>query len=372
LSVASRKAGLRAKCPKCARLITIPEQGPAVPHPDLPNAAAESSRIPENSGDRYQDATLSNAPNSGEFGYAQLQSPEPSGTWPPPANTPQSDPKPPPLPYESGGTDSLAEPTRELEPPKKPEPPRNLEPPVEPEPPIAPESPIGASGPDADPYARFLVYDDETELVYEDLESPAPVETSGLAFDPAKVTVPRRLLYLQGILLGVVALAGFALGVLTGTGASSVAVIHEPVPCVVFGRIALKTASEDTIMDRGAVAMIFPQGARPETKLEIVGLRPRDPEPRDDHPAVLAIRSLGGDYARADQDGAFRLRVPDRGKYFVLVISASRRGTGDEIPRTIRAQLGRFFQLDSDLFAGYDFRWQEETVRGDRQLNFVF
>jgi phage FluMu protein Com len=354
LSVASRKAGLRAKCPKCTRLITIPEQGPAAPRPDLPSAANASESLSESKA--ADGGATSPAADSSVPGVW----PESSGTWPPPADTPQSVPEPPPLPHESSRTDSTAKPPREPKPP------------VEPQPPVEPESPIAASGPAADPYARFLVYDDETELVYEDLDSPAPAETAGWAFDPAKVTVPRRLLYLQGILLGVVALAGFALGVLTGTGASSVAVIHEPVSCVVFGRIALKTASEDTIMDRGAVAMIFPQGARPETKLEIVGLRPRDPEPRDDHPAILAIRSLGGDYARADQDGAFRLRVPDRGKYFVLVISASRRGTGDEIPRTIRAQLGRFFQLDPDLFAGYDYRWQEETVRGDRQLNFVF
>ncbi len=33
----------------------------------------ESSRIPENSGGLDQDATLANAPNSREFGYAQLQ-----------------------------------------------------------------------------------------------------------------------------------------------------------------------------------------------------------------------------------------------------------------------------------------------------------
>ncbi len=38
---------------------------------------AESSRIPENSGGRDQDATLTNAPNSREFGYAQLQRPLP-------------------------------------------------------------------------------------------------------------------------------------------------------------------------------------------------------------------------------------------------------------------------------------------------------
>jgi hypothetical protein len=223
-----------------------------------------------------------------------------------------------------------------------------------------------------DPFARFRVYDDETELVYEDQDDALPTAGPMLPFDPTKVTLSRRLLYLQGILLAVVALTSFALGVLTGRSTSSVTVDKGPIPCVISGRIALATQHHDTIMEQGAVAMVFPQGARPESKLEIVGLRPGDPEPLIDHPTVRAIRSMGGDYARTDQDGVFRLQVPDRGEYFLLVISATRRRTEDEIPRAVRAQLGRFFQLEPDLFAGHDYRWQEEAVRGDRQLNFVF
>ncbi|MCL4206915.1 MAG: hypothetical protein KJ000_30910 [Pirellulaceae bacterium] len=234
--------------------------------------------------------------------------------------------------------------------------------------------PIESPGPSivADPFAQFLVYDDETELVYDDEEDEPRAEGTMLPFDPAKVTFPRSLLYIQGVLLGVVTLVGFALGILVGGGTGSVAVVDEPVPCVISGRIALRTQGDNTIMDHGAVAMVFPQGSRPETKLEIVGLRPRDSEPPADHPALLAIRNLGGDYARADQDGAFRLHVPDRGKYFVLVISANRRSVDPEIPRSVLVEVGRFFQLAPDLFAGYDYRWQAETVRGDRQLNFVF
>ncbi len=63
-----------------------PQQKPARPGP-VPDGrdvrkplklhiAAESSRIPENSGGGDQDAALTNAPNSREFGYAQLQSRE--------------------------------------------------------------------------------------------------------------------------------------------------------------------------------------------------------------------------------------------------------------------------------------------------------
>ncbi len=50
-------------------------------HPLKLQIAAESRRIPKNSGGRDQDATLTNAPNSREFGYAQLQRLHPAA-WP--------------------------------------------------------------------------------------------------------------------------------------------------------------------------------------------------------------------------------------------------------------------------------------------------
>ncbi len=224
-----------------------------------------------------------------------------------------------------------------------------------------------------DPFARFVVYDDDASPVYEDVDQRWHEVSPELSFDPSRVTVPRYLLYMQGVLLGTVALAAFLLGILTGGSAARVGQIHDRMPCVISGRIALRTQDGSTLPDTGAVAMVFPQEMRPESRFEWVGLRSSDPEPPDNHPTLRAIRSLGGDYTRADQNGVFRLRVPDRGKYYVLVISAARRRSeDDEIPRQIRAELGRFFQLEPQMFGGYDFRWQPETVRGDRQVSFLF
>jgi hypothetical protein len=361
LRVASRKAGSRAKCPKCGRAITVPAQAD-----DAFEIAAPDDR--------------SLFPTKSVAEAKPLVGAKPAADVAVPASAKLS-----PVP-ESPDVAASAEPAAPgliAEPSSTPESPLMAAAPVTAEARLSPEPPSTASiaGPSveadargivADPFAQFRVYDDETELVYEDEEDEPRVEGTMLPFDPAKVTLPRGLLYMQGALLGVVALVGFALGILVGAGTSSVTVVDEPVPCVISGRIALRTQGDNTLVDHGAVAMVFPQGARPETKLEILGLRPRDPEPPQDHPAVLAIRNLGGDYARADQDGAFRLHLPDRGKYFLLIISANRRNSDPEIPRPILAQIGRFFQLAPDLFAGYDYRWQEETVRGDRQLNFVF
>jgi hypothetical protein len=367
LRVASRKAGSRAKCPKCGRPITVPAQAD-----DAFEIAAPADRAPASRGPRAEAKP--------SVGAEPAAGGEPAADVAVPASIELS-----PMP-ESPAVAGSPEPVASgliAEPPSTPEPPLMAAAPVTAEARLSAEPPSAASivGPSveadargvvADPFAQFRVYDDETELVYEDEEDEPRVEGTMLPFDPAKVTLPRSLLYMQGVLLGVVALVGFALGILVGAGTSSVTVVDEPVPCVISGRIALRTQGDNTLEDHGAVAMVFPQGARPEAKLEILGLRPRDPEPPQDHPVVLAIRNLGGDYARADQDGAFRLHLPDRGKYFLLIISANRRNSDPEIPRPILAQIGRFFQLAPDLFAGYDYRWQEETVRGDRQLNFVF
>lgn len=396
LRVASRKAGSRAKCPKCGRAITVPIQGddayeiaPPTGHVPAPRESSAEAKISAAPGPATTAAPPATAPPPAVQLPAMPESPavavpaeaaEPAEVAGPqvtadlPSTTKQA------VGPETGSTAESPvavvnlvedEPSAPLAPPAVDE----LLTVAEPLPAVPLDGPpieSSASSVVADPFAQFLVYDDETELVYDDEEDEPRAEGTMLPFDPAKVTFPRSLLYIQGVLLGVVTLVGFALGILVGGGTGSVAVVDEPVPCVISGRIALRTQGDNTIVDQGAVAMVFPQGARPETKLEIVGLRPRDPEPPADHPAVLAIRNLGGDYARADQDGAFRLHVPDRGKYFVLVISANRRSLDPEIPRSVLVEVGRFFQLAPDLFAGYEYRWQAETVRGDRQLNFVF
>ena len=231
------------------------------------------------------------------------------------------------------------------------------------------EEPAGQQK-DEDPFSQFLVYDDDTELVYATEEEEETPYAENVPVDPTKVAVPRRILYMQGALLGVVALVCFVLGVVVGSGTSGQNDDPDVAqPCLITGRIALGNA---TTPDEGAVAIVVPQNVHPEQKADIDGLLPHNPRPDESHPGLLAIQDIGGDYARADEDGRFQLRVRDRGEYFVLVISANRVQSGEEQPKNVLAQIGRFFQLTPDLFGGNDYRWQEETIRRDRELNFVF
>lgn len=226
----------------------------------------------------------------------------------------------------------------------------------------------------ADPFAQFIVYDedDETELVYEDLEEEPELLGAWSPFDPAKVAVRREVLYLQGVLLIAVAVISFGLGVLFGGRAGNpLQTSAGPQPCLISGRVVLQTSGGDVIPDTGAAVIALSQNVRPESRLEILGLRPQDPVLPDDHPTIQAIRSLDGDFVRAGADGSFRLQVSDRGEYFLLVISAARRAA-PELPRPVLAQLGRYFELLPDLFGGHDVRWRAETVRSDRQVNIVF
>ncbi len=232
------------------------------------------------------------------------------------------------------------------------------------------------SGDPSDPFSQFVVYD-ETDWDYQ--QEPVIEERSAAPRKVPeavnKVAVPRQVLYLQGALLAIVALFSLSVGMLIGArrgGDEAGATVHGPQACLLTGRIALQTQDDSLLPDQGAVAIVLPQQAHPETQWEIVGLRPQDPPLPDDHATVRAIRALGGDVARADADGRYRLQVANRGHYYVLVISATRRSNASELPRPILAQMGRYFRLAPDLFGGYDYRWQQETVRADRQLNFAF
>jgi hypothetical protein len=195
-----------------------------------------------------------------------------------------------------------------------------------------------------------------------------------MSLDSSKVVVARRVLYLQGVLLGVVGIGGFVLGILVGRSFPSgpIAVPPGPQACLLSGTVSYVRDEGATLSDAGAVAIVLPQANRPEGKSTLDGLRPKDPAPTASHPGLQAIRSLGGNYARADEAGRFRLRVPDTGKYYVLVISAHRAGRPASPPRHVLAELGRFFVLVPDLFAGADYRWREENVQGDCELNIVF
>jgi DNA-directed RNA polymerase subunit RPC12/RpoP len=224
-----------------------------------------------------------------------------------------------------------------------------------------------------DPFAQFMVYDD-TELVYasEEAEDFPAAEPGWI--DPTKVAVPRYLLYMQGVLLGVVCLASFAMGVIVGRQSMGGRDPQQlgPSPCLISGRIEYLDDRRTQRPDEGAVAIVLPQDVRPEQRAEVSGLLPIDPLPDENHPGLQTIRSIGGDYARADENGDYQLRVGDTGKYFVLFISRHKRQVDTDRPKIELAQIGRFFNLGPEMFGGDAYRWREESVGRDRQLNERF
>ena len=108
-------------------------------------------------------------------------------------------------------------------------------------------------------------------------------------------------------LLGVVALGCFVLGVLVGRGLPTGTPVTEtaPRPSVLSGKVSYLNREEETTPDVGAVAILLPQAKRPDEKLSLAGLLPKDAPPPADDPTLLALRSSGGGYARADADGRF-------------------------------------------------------------------
>jgi hypothetical protein len=236
--------------------------------------------------------------------------------------------------------------------------------------------PMSAAGrPADDPLAQFLVYDSEADLIYatDDEESTSQAGFRA-SLDPHKVAVPRSILYVQGALLGLVTLMGLLIGILIGRGCSPKAQTADegPQACLISGVVAIQDAQGETTPDGGAAVVIVPRDLRPEQQASMLGLRPQDPPPDQDHAGRQTLYGLGGDYARADAAGRFQLRVPDRGNYFLLVISAHAGQDDREQPKTKLAQIGRFFQLTPNMFEGHAIRWQEEDVQRDRQLNIVF
>jgi phage FluMu protein Com len=245
--------------------------------------------------------------------------------------------------------------------------------------PVARDEPSGAipaAGPPGDdPLAQFLVYDSESELIYatEDEENPSQAGFRA-SLDPHKVAVPRAILYMQGALLGLVALMSLLIGILLGRGCSPAVQIADegPQACQITGVVAIQDARGETTPDGGAVVVVVPRDLRPEQQASMLGLRPQDPLPDENHAGLQALYELGADYARADAEGRFQLRVPNRGNYYLLVISAHASQDDRDQPKTTLAQIGRFFQLTPNMFEGHAIRWQEENVQRDRQLNIVF
>jgi hypothetical protein len=227
--------------------------------------------------------------------------------------------------------------------------------------------------PEDDPLAQFVIYDDEEDFHFDKTaaDNDAPPRDAE-RIDPSRVALPRIVLYVQGVLLGVVALVFFTLGLVIGmrSGGGGDEQAGRPRPCEISGAVVYMDEAQRQAPDQGAVVIVLPKGTTPADKIDYQGLGPHDPAPPAGHAGVAAIQRIGGGFARADVEGKFTLRVPDRGDYYVLVISAGEnRPDGAGTDRRVLAELGNYFTSATDLLGRSLYRWEEERVQYDRQMN---
>lgn len=221
-----------------------------------------------------------------------------------------------------------------------------------------------------DPYSQFVVYDDETEFVYESEEKPAEEENT---VDRDLVAVPRLVLYMQGILLAVVALVCFALGIMVGGLNPGDSTAREPRPCRISGTIAYSGTGSREIPDDGAVVIVLPKDRRPDQRSGVAGLLPDDPFPPDGHESLRMLREIDGVYTRTDEQGNFQARVPDVGDYYILVVSAAAdRGPSEDVDNRDVEQLGRYFHPAYELLGNKKYDWESYRIKSDLPLKVVF
>ena len=230
---------------------------------------------------------------------------------------------------------------------------------------------IRVEEPDFGMLTEIVIRDDSDDWLQGSPQRPSPAETM---IDYDKVAIPRRVLYLQGVLLGVVALVSFVLGMLlSGDKSRDQTANGGTVPCVLQGQIVFGT--DDPRPDDGSVVIAVPAERRPaaDGRVAIDGLRPSDPVPADGHVSLRTIRSLGGDLVRANDEGNYRLHLPEPGRYHVLIISRrAQRSGGDRLEVNDVAQIGRYFSDVVQLVDDRKYQWRSLTVRGESTLDATF
>ncbi len=200
------------------------------------------------------------------------------------------------------------------------------------------------------------------------------------------ILLPRRTIYLQGVLFIVVGLVALGVGFLIGRGgvaekasdANGTSDSAESDPVLVEGRLTFELASGKTRPDHNAAIIVWPQSVdiengRPHKRIPSSGIRSLDPPPAEDYGSLRRIRELGGCYARADEEGRFSLVLPDSGRYRLLLISHGAAGPdGSQVDAADLKAVARFFRRPDYLVGEQQYRLTLEKFEGRAQIEHHF
>ncbi len=240
---------------------------------------------------------------------------------------------------------------------------------------VPPPLPKEAALPQADMRPSSVHPDASLEGEHEARPPKAATAPASATSPPeSSITFPRSVLYFVGGLIVAVAILAFLIGLSMGRFSwGEQAGRNKNTPYKVTGRLTYETAAGSLVGDSEAVIVIVPVGREPDEKLNIAPLRTDAPPPDPQHPTLVGIRSVGGDFARARPSGEFAVEVQGAGEYFVLLLSSHARRTDNQSPTTMEiAQIARYFTPADVLLGANAYRWSREFIRDDTSLDYSF
>jgi hypothetical protein len=207
------------------------------------------------------------------------------------------------------------------------------------------------------------------ELVYDTSSSTAVPPAPPPPVDV--IVIPRFVVYLQGGLLAAVALVAFAIGMIMGS-----TFVPQPQagrqPAVVTGNVTFMSGIRSRPAAEAVIIVLPHSPHRPAVRIPVVGLRPADSPPSDDHRGIAILRQAGGIYARANANGHFELEVPSRGRYWLLVVCQEKRPrSASAVQAADIAKLSPYFDKASELIGESRYQLGQQTIRGDQELTIA-
>jgi phage FluMu protein Com len=219
--------------------------------------------------------------------------------------------------------------------------------------------------------AEYPAQVESSELVFDTTPSTGPAENVIQQIDYDLVSFPRYVLYAQAGLLATVAIICFTLGALMGGAFLSTQSSAAAGPVTVTGTVKV-SEGVTTKADEGAVVFFLPHDTKNITeRAPVAGLRPRDSAPEGNHRGLFILKDMGAGYARTDKEGRYKITVPKRGKYFMLVISRGKVGNGADIGAS-KQKIARFFENANDLLTTQKYQFSVETLADGRRFDVSF
>ena len=158
-----------------------------------------------------------------------------------------------------------------------------------------------------------------------------------------EISVPRRMIYVYGGLIAVVAIFFFLFGVMTGKNLDrtrAVVVAKSIESSVIKGTVMFRRDNQ-RLPDVESLVIVMPIESELDVRPEGEALHPSQKSAVESPDAQL-IRTFGGEVSRVDAAGRFSFDLPGEQQYEVLVISANQQ-SDQEVSRNLRVAWGRVF-----------------------------